>query len=478
MTENLVLLIILIGMFLCLRNLPHGLLMCLLFGFLQDPIRKMTPNQPIALTMLVGVFVAVTYLGAKMQGRLFPLRAIHEWDKSLKKPLTLFIFIVLTQCVVAYAHTDSIILPIIGLVAYLTPLPAGMLAYSYAANGHNIEKFLRYYLVFAVVMVSGIYLSFLGFDWELLKTVGEPLLVYTANHIVTLPSGFFRAPEIAAWHAGAACCFVIILAFSSPSRTFKIAAPFLAVFLIGAVFMTGRRKMLVEVALFIPLFLLFISYFQRRGLKLVVAVVMISIVAITTLSATGVFKDLTDSPSGTYLFRRGKSVQGEAVGRVQNATVNSFYSVIDRNGLLGSGAGTGSQGAQHFGGGGKLVGLAAEGGLGKILAELGLHGLLAFIFLLYGTGRYLWRVMTNISHGDPLQARLFYGMAAFVLTNLWVYTIAHQAYGDVFVLLVLGWLMGFVFAAPSVVVPAATAAPRVLSAAEEVPPVSTREQAL
>jgi hypothetical protein len=471
MTEALVLMIIFIGMVLCLRNLPNGLSQCLLFGFLQDPVRKMTPNQPVALTMLVGVFVAVTYFGAKMQGRLLPLRAIHEWDTSLKKPLALFIFIVLMQCVVAFANTYSFILPFIGLIAYLTPLPAGMLAYSYAANGHDISKFLRFYVVVATLMVSGIYLSWFGFEWELLKTVGEPLVVYMAKGTVALPSGFCRAPEIAAWHAGAACCFVIILVFSSPSRTFKIVAPFLVAYLIGAIFMTGRRKMLVEVVMFIPLFWLLISYFQRGGIKMAVAVVIISTMTITALSEVGVFKEMTASTIGSLLITRGNSVQGEAVDRLQNATVNSFEWVIERNGLLGSGAGTGSQGAQHFGGGNRIVGYAAEGGLGKILAELGLHGLLAFLFLLYGIGRYLWRVMTTLSsEGDQLQARLFSGMAAFVLTNLGVYTIAHQAYGDVFVLLIIGWLMGFILAAPSV------STPQVLLRTDDVPQIPAGEK--
>jgi len=128
--------------------------------------------------------------------------------------------------------------------------------------------------------------------------------------------------------------------------------------------------------------------------------------------------------------------------------------VIARNGILGSGAGTGSQGAQHFGGGSNIVGSAAEGGLGKVLAELGVPGLLLLLWLVISFARYIWSIILYVTRErdvDPSLAKLVFGLVAFLMTNAFVYTIAHQAYGDPFVLIILGFFLGFVMATPKMV---------------------------
>jgi hypothetical protein len=132
-------------------------------------------------------------------------------------------------------------------------------------------------------------------------------------------------------------------------------------------------------------------------------------------------------------------------------TIDSFQWVILRNGIFGSGAGTGSQGAQHFGGGANIVGDAVEGGLAKVLAELGVPGLVLLLWLVVGFVRYIWSILMYITHSkdvDPTQSKLIFGLAAFLMTNGVVYIIAHQVFGDPFVLIVLGFFLGFVLAMP------------------------------
>jgi hypothetical protein len=44
--------------------------------------------------------------------------------------------------------------------------------------------------------------------------------------------------------------------------------------------------------------------------------------------------------------------------------------------------------------------------------------------------------------------RLFYGLVAFLAANSALFLVAHQAFGDIFVLLVIGWFSGFIIAYP------------------------------
>jgi hypothetical protein len=127
-------------------------------------------------------------------------------------------------------------------------------------------------------------------------------------------------------------------------------------------------------------------------------------------------------------------------------TVDTLPYVIEQNGFLGSGAGSGSQGAQYFGGGSDRVGLAAEGGLGKVLAELGVPGLLIVLWLVFKILAYTWQTLTIVARGDTHIARLTMGLASFLAANSIVFITAHQAFGDLFVLLILGFILGFIFA--------------------------------
>ena len=91
---------------------------------------------------------------------------------------------------------------------------------------------------------------------------------------------------------------------------------------------------------------------------------------------------------------------------------------------------------------------AAEGGLGKITVELGIPGIfvtgwIAFLFL-----RYVWQVMQVTSRYSPKIARLAIGLFSFLVANVAGFSVATQAYGDLFILLILSWTLGFLLAVP------------------------------
>ena len=117
MSEYILLLIAAIGLIVCVANWRLGFLLCVVAGCLQDPIRKMVPDEPIYITSAIILYVAATCLGAYLKGRRFSLQPIHLWNSSLRIPLALFFAVVVVQSGVTFVKFGSPILAAIGLLA-------------------------------------------------------------------------------------------------------------------------------------------------------------------------------------------------------------------------------------------------------------------------------------------------------------------------------------------------------------------------
>jgi hypothetical protein len=447
MTEVELFFIVGMGLLVCLLDWRLGVSLTLVMGFMQDVLRKMVQGEPVYLTVLVGAFALMTCLSAYRRGVPLNFKLIHAWNRSLRTPINIFIILVLVQSGVAFARTGSPIIAAIGLIAYLAPLPAVLLGYRFSRNERDIIKFAKVYLTVSLLMISGVYLSYMGYDWVTLNSVGEGLFIYSATEgKLMLYCGFLRSPEIAAWHAATSICLIVLLLLMRRRSVIVISAAGLAsLFLLGALLLTGRRKFLVEIILFIAIFAVFLTWFRKGTTKLAYAMMVMIAVGfcgyvyfVTTQVETGV----------SSYYQRGLSVQNDVTERVSGMTIDSFRSVLAQNGVWGSGAGTGSQGAQHFGGGDSMVGLSAEGGLAKVLAELGVPGLAMLLWLVIALLRYLQAIVRHVKQDDPTRARMTYGLLAFLVANSFVYVVAHQVFGDVFVLIILGFALGFILSVP------------------------------
>jgi hypothetical protein len=122
----------------------------------------------------------------------------------------------------------------------------------------------------------------------------------------------------------------------------------------------------------------------------------------------------------------------------------------DSFGLFGAGLGLGTQGAQHFGAAEYDVG-AAEGGLGKITLELGIPGLFVMGWIAISLLRHLLRILRTASRHSLRLSRLSFGLFSFLVANIAGFSVATQAYGDLFILLILSWTLAFLLAVPVLV---------------------------
>jgi hypothetical protein len=444
MTEFAVFTLLFFGILMCLADWRKGIFLCIIIGFLQDPIRKIMPGEPLYITAMIVLFAFATLIGAKMRFRTFNFRMLHEMKGFIRKPLNIFVILVLIQSVMAFLKIRSFTIAGIGMLAYLSPIPILLLGFYFVRNTDDIFRIMKFYISISILMSAGIYLSYLGYDWDILRAVGTELYVYPASGgIIKLHPGFLRSSEVAAWHAGASICFIFVLFVTAKGQSpFKWLSIPLTIYFLLAVILAGRRKIIAELILFISLYGFLLLLFRRGAMKLAIFTLTIGLL-FAYLGGTYIIRD-ADSDLLKY-FERPKGIVEASVERLEMMTIGTMKWAVSSNGFFGSGAGTASQGAQYFGGGSQLVGYSSEGGLGKILAELGVPGLMIFFWLLFAFARYLKWILDETTRRDLLETRLIYGLVSFLIVSAVVFVTAHQVFGDIFVLFVLSLMMGFVF---------------------------------
>jgi hypothetical protein len=443
-------------------NWRQGLTLCVVIGVLQDPLRKMAPGQPVYYVVLVGVIFAATWFRAALLKVPLGPSVIHGWRESLKTPFSIFFGVVLFQAFHSFALYNSFRLTGIGLLVWLAPIPAIVLAYQFAVRRglRVLRRWMFLYIIAALIGLSGVYLEYAGVTSRMLGEIGEGQIIYDVGTVLKAHSGFYRASEIAAWHAATIACFIFILSLGKKPTVLRVTGAILLVSLLVSLgLLTGRRKMLVEITIFLSCYLFLFAWVEKGMFRLA-----IMILAIGTLGYVGIVgfiaPDLVQSSYTKHMSahemsvyqgyaERGKSVFADIPERVRALGYEPVMAAFDDFGWLGAGLGTGSQGTNDIVEQHNINRWAAEGGLGKIAMELGVPGLVAVAWLVYSLGRYFHRELEVLEKASPPHARLAFGFLSFLIANVFTFAVATQAYSDLFILLLLGWSFGFLLAMPA-----------------------------
>lgn len=421
----------------------RGALLCVPVGFLQDPARKLIAERPVAMVVVVAICFVACLLGAMLRDGGLGVRPFYALYPRLRVPVILFVAWVVLQSAMTLLRTGRPVLAGLGLLSYLSPPLALLLGFRFASRSTALERWTWVYLAGGGLVAATVGLEFAGVEHVLFDSIGVDI-VYGTSGLVEMMSGLMRSSEIAAWHLAAALCLAVGGVVTAARLRTRLVLAALAGGLFIALLLTGRRKMLAEVALFALFFVLLLAARRGRapvGLRWSFAALLAAALAFQLVSRG---RGLVLVP---YV-QRGVTVVAESTQRLEGMTVGQLGSIVSRTGFLGLGAGTGAQGAQYFGGGVELVGGAAEGGLGKILAELGVPGVAILAWLSIAFGRALRRIARGAGRLPQPLAVPAYALIAFLPANLAVFLTAHQVYGDPFVLIVLGWLAGAVLALP------------------------------
>lgn len=459
-----------------------GLGICVLVALIQDPLRKLTPGAPVAYVVFVGIAFAAAWLGAWINGTRMGPSVVYGWRQRLQTPATLLFALLAVQTVHSVARWGNPILPAIGAIFYLAPIFAIVFAHQYAVRtgSSGMLRFMAFYVALTLVWLFGVLAEIQGVQARALGEVGVGQIIYSFGLNRKAASGFYRAAEVAAWHIGMVSCFLFILLNGRRLSVFKSLLVAIVVFFIIYVgFYTGRRKMLVYLVVFVGTYITLYAWFLRGKARVALMSMLLFAVAfgvVLTLgadpgeSSVEVYdKSLGKRDVEAAWVARGLSVFEDIPARFQLLAYRPVEWAVDAYGWFGAGLGVTAQGAQHFGGGAARFGGAAEGGLGKLTMDLGVPGMLVFLWVAFCVVRETWRRLGALARGSRPHAMLAFGLVGVLAANGAAFSVATQVFGDVFVLLIIGWTVGFLLALPAVAYrETAVAAP---------PPVQTVEQA-
>jgi len=449
---NLLLTVLLVFMFLLyLANTTaswRGLILLIIpIGFVQEPIRKLIPEQPVAVQLAVVAVFALALVLAVTRLGMPTLRPLSGQNANTRKVILLFICLVLAHSLHSFIRFQTLFVPLIGILSYLLPIPALWLAYVYVRNVSDIRRFLVLYAAAAVPMILSVLASYKGVDDAVFRQIGDaPMVVYhQAVGVVELYCGFLRSPDIAAWHTAIAACSSIVVALSFRGIPSKVFASALVPISIYAIILTGRRKALVILALFALIYLMGMLLSRWRSSR--VAALVTTVVAVA-LFAGVLYMAPEQSVPNPYL-ERTATIAGDVQERFEKLGIQTISWAYAAGGIIGLGTGAGAQGTQHIAG----VALqgSAEGGLGRIMLELGAAGLILAILCAVAVAKTVRGSIAAASRHSPVLFKLELGVIAIVAANVPIFVGAAQIFGDPFVLLILGINLGFVLAAPRVI---------------------------
>lgn len=455
--SELALLLLLVACALAFINWRYSLVLCVLTAILQDPLRKIAPGQPVYFVVFVGAVFAAAWLGAfASKIRLAP-NSIVGWRQNVGTPFNLFVLLAGFQAIHSLAVYQNPTMTAIGVLSYFAPIPAVVFAYQFAMNQgmKGVRGWMKFYVVIGIVALSTVILESVGVNWPILGEVGEGVWISGQGEYYKGNSGIFRAAEIAGWHGATVACFAFI-AFRgrrlSLPKLFLLICLIIFLFYVGA--LTGRRKMIIAISIFIFAYISLNLWFNSGQGKLAVLAAILGVVTYIAVAGwvghgPGELRERSSQlgdAEGTGFTRysaRAETVFADVPIRLRSMGLRPIEWAIDSHGWLGGGLGIGSQGAQHFNGVGSG---AAESGLGKLTVELGVPGLLLAFWLILAIGRYIWRMLGILTRESKAHANFAFGLVAFLVANAATFSIATQAYGDIFVLLSLGLTLGFLFA--------------------------------
>jgi hypothetical protein len=424
-----------------------------LCGVLQDPVRKLTPNTPVAVSFaVVGLFAVI----------LFSARddiAAHLRDFVRRFPnlysATFFFLLMLIVAAFNGLFTygfDKWKVPLLSFTTYVAPLVAILFGYTWLQREEMLYRFWAWYSVLTSVALIGTVLEHLRVRWAVLGMVGYEgdILRYMPGIQIRLLSGFYRSPDIMAWHAATLAVIGISMALRQGLDKGALLWSAAAGWGFFNCMIAGRRKAIYYVLVFVAVFLW--RYLRRVRAGQLFAMVGVAIVMWL------VVRNIALGDQTSVYAETAIASSGEIAGRLEGGVMETFRQF----GYLGAGLGTATQGVRHLLGSDLNIGWQ-EGGLGKLAMEVGLPGMIALLAIAATLTRLLL-LLTRLPDVEGSSQFIRAMLFALVAANAANFIASAQAYSDAILALLTGFFVGCLFATAAlderlVALQAATPAP-------------------
>ncbi|QPN64295.1 hypothetical protein [Synechococcus sp. CBW1004] len=429
-----------------------GLLLTVVMGFAQDPIRKLTPDQPalyVGLALIAFVGSAIVLYQRRGSLELPLMFASKPGLVAWVTPLLLFLAL---QALNGLLRWGLPIRVMIGMGFYLAPLLGLWVGFQLGRDQLMLRRLLQLYLTFSSLFAFTALLDYRGVDVPLFDAIGGAQLIHFRYGFYTTGAiGLWRSTDIAAIHLTIAACIAVIFAFSGFRGASRNRWLILAASLATISLFTGRRKAIVQFVVFIGLFVLLLSRYgstsSRRQL-------LGAVVASAGLAAIILLLDPSELLGDDFSEYVGRAATAprDLWERFNALGLRAFLTGLNVSGGLGLGVGSLAQtGAAQVGQvqvqGANLI-YVSESGIGKVVAELGIPGLILIIGIIAGLFQVVLRNLRFIRLLPKPIAVFEIGLLAFALSNLPFFTSAAGVYGDPFVLILCSISLGSVLAIP------------------------------
>jgi hypothetical protein len=421
--------------------------LAIICGVLQDPVRKMTPGTPVVITMSI----VLVYVFVLLSSHLTLRKALADVAKrfsSLYAAASIFVVFLVVAAgngLVTYGF-EYWKAPALSFIIYIMPIPALLLGYVFYRRDGDLMPFLVFYAVVTSIALIGVILEYEGVRWNALGLValteGSNLRLLTGLQ-VTMLAGFYRAPDIMAWHA--ATLAMISIAMAIRARYLRAAWPWMAVAAWGVLscFLSGRRKALYMVIIFVAVFVW--RYARRLNVPQAVSFATLGLILLF------VTHRLATSERADAYVRAAGTTQSELLGRLEGG----LGATIEQTGIMGAGLGTATQGTQHFTN--NTAHSWQEGGLGKLAIELGVPGVAAAGLLLLAFINYMLKITRAPDESGTSQI-IRCMLMGMIIGNVANFAASAQAYSDPVLTLMTSFFAGCLLATAATESRLATAA--------------------
>jgi hypothetical protein len=436
-TQAVFFLYVAVASFIALSDWRRGMLLMILAGVLQDPVRKMMAGTPGWMVLaFLPIWFALCY-NLFLSGRR-PFANFVTRLPKLRPRLMLFLYsLALAFLVLIFKHgLSSLFVGAIGLITYVFPLIAMVAGFYFVRDKSDLTRFVTVYSIIVAPFLVGGLLQYLGWfpDWRIIGTdvLGMEWIRQWPGHIVRLNSGFSRSPDVMGWQAALLVMFSLLMALSSGSKVAKVLWVGIAFWGGIILLVSGRNKMIFMPLIFITVFVL--SYLYKGRVAKIFSVGL----AATALVVFFVLLNNQMKLDQEYLLYVGEG-SATASERVTEQGIGGIFYTIKQSGVFGEGLGSASTGARF--GGATGIKTWQEAGLPKIVVELGVLGLVAFFLLGISIFQVLFQSLNSISVASPIMPFLA-GMLGILAANGASFIVSHQIFGDPFIVTLTGFFLG------------------------------------
>ncbi len=430
-----------------------GLLVTLIIGFVQDPLRKITPDQPSYMVGLVLIGFALCGVVLLERTGRFNLRAMFWTVPRFDEWVTIYFALIGLQTLNSFARFSDIRLTTIGAAFYLAPAFGLWVGFQVGCNLAFLKRVLTLYLIGSAVMGISVYLSFQGVDHPTLKEVGEGLLItFRVGFSAQGASGFWRTSEIASWQLSAAACIAASMGIASQKPTIQFGLLLMAVGFAFLTILTGRRKAQVLILAFLAVYLLLFSRRASPASKERVITSVLGVAGIAYPLYAFLLSENLGENFGEFTGRT-QTIQEDLVERFSSQGIGAAMRAIEVSDGIGMGVGAGASTGGLIRNAARnaieSVGYVSEGGGGRLILELGVPGIVILGVILLLLALVLLRNFRLLRYLPQSTSALLMGLMAFALANVPAFFSAAQLYGDPFVLILMSISLGSFLAIPT-----------------------------